>query len=246
LRTVITSQLPDLCKSNPGRYANVLTFEDPKLLQSVCRWHLAVRYLKTGELTVSCGAVGWMVTGEKYMVSVQYAAYRIIAVQKHSARRARARQCRLPFVDSVNALGRLTASDWSKLNLLSCRPKRIINAREKQTLAARVHEFSRARVQHGYRIIHPMQRGSVPVEVADRLGCQCNVVYDWIHRFNERGFATFEQVSKPNGRAPMVRATRLRELVEVDLSICRNGAWLLGRVGPGWPSVLALSSCCWR
>jgi transposase len=44
------------------------------------------------------------------------------------------------------------------------------------------------------------------------------VVYDWVHRFNESGFTTFEQVSNPKGRPPILRAEQLRELVEVALS----------------------------
>jgi transposase len=50
------------------------------------------------------------------------------------------------------------------------------------------------------------------------VGCHFTVAYDWVHRFNATGFAQFEQVPNPRGRPPILRATQLRELVDVALS----------------------------
>jgi transposase len=91
--------------------------------------------------------------------------------------------------------------------------------RERQTLKAKVRDLSlSARVHQRYRIVEQVFNGHSLAETADRVGCHFTVAYDWIHRFNESGFATFEQVSNPKGRPPILRADQLRELVEVALS----------------------------
>jgi len=56
------------------------------------------------------------------------------------------------------------------------------------------------------------------VEAAERVGCHFTVAYDWVHRFNESAFTTFEQVSNPKGRPAILRAEQLRGLVDVALS----------------------------
>jgi transposase len=50
------------------------------------------------------------------------------------------------------------------------------------------------------------------------VGCYFTVAYDWVHRFNDSGFSSFEQVSNPKGRPPILKAEQLRDLVEVALS----------------------------
>jgi transposase len=91
--------------------------------------------------------------------------------------------------------------------------------REKRTLEEKIHDLSlSARVHQRYRIIDQVRRGYRLQETADRVGCHYTVAYDWVHRFNESGFATFEQVANPQGRPPILRAEQLRELVEVALS----------------------------
>ncbi|MFQ5473944.1 MAG: helix-turn-helix domain-containing protein [Dehalococcoidia bacterium] len=78
------------------------------------------------------------------------------------------------------------------------------------TLAARVHQR--------YRIVDLVSRGHSIQESAEWVGCHFTVAYDWVHRFNESGFTTFERVSNPRGRPPILKAEQLRELVEVALS----------------------------
>lgn len=102
------------------------------------------------------------------------------------------------------------------LEHISLRP---LKGREKQVLTAKVRDLSlAARVHQRYRIIEQVQRGYSVAETADRVGCHVTVAYDWVHRFNESGFTTFEQVANPQGRPPILRAEQLRELVEVALS----------------------------
>jgi transposase len=51
------------------------------------------------------------------------------------------------------------------------------------------------RLHRRYRIIAELRQGRASREVADRVGCHPNMVYEWLHRFNASGFATFEQLS---------------------------------------------------
>jgi transposase len=75
-----------------------------------------------------------------------------------------------------------------------------------------------ARVHQRYRVISEVRRGHSVSEAADRVGCHFTVAYDWVRRFNQSAFTTFEQVSNPKGRPPILKAGQLRELVEVALS----------------------------
>ena len=98
-----------------------------------------------------------------------------------------------------------------KLRPLTRSEQRVLRSRLRDlTLSVRVHQR--------YRVIDQVQRGFSLLETAERVGCHFTVAYDWAHRFNESGFATFEQVPNPKGRPPILRAAQLRELVEVALS----------------------------
>lgn len=96
---------------------------------------------------------------------------------------------------------------------------RALTRGERRQLRQRLRDLAlSARVHQRYRIIDELQRGQAPAAVAERVGCHFTVVYDWLRRFNTSGFATFEQVANPTGRPPILRATQLRELVDVALS----------------------------
>lgn len=99
---------------------------------------------------------------------------------------------------------------------LALRP---FTAHEGRVLKAKVRDLSlAARIHQRYRIIEQVHRGHSLSATADRVGCHFTVAYDWVHRFNETGFATFEQAPNPKGRPPILRAEQLRELMEVALS----------------------------
>jgi len=90
---------------------------------------------------------------------------------------------------------------------------------ERRLLAAKLRDLSlAARIHQRYRIIEEVRKGHGIRAVADRVGCHFTVAYDWVQRFNASGFATFEQVSNPKGRPPILKAEQLRELVDVALS----------------------------
>jgi transposase len=96
---------------------------------------------------------------------------------------------------------------------------RLFTPHESRTLKAKVRDLSlSARIHQRYRIVEQVHRGHSLSETADRVGCHFTVAYDWVHRFNESGFSTFEQVANPKGRPPILRAEQLRELIEVALS----------------------------
>lgn len=96
---------------------------------------------------------------------------------------------------------------------------RRLTASEQQHLRAKLRDLSlSARIHRRYRIIDEVRRGRAVVEAAERVGCHFTAAYNWVHRFNESGFATFERVPNPRGRPPILRAAQLRELVEVALS----------------------------
>jgi len=90
---------------------------------------------------------------------------------------------------------------------------------ERRLLEAKLKDLSlAARIHQRYRIIEEVRKGHGIRAVADRVGCHFTVAYDWVQRFNASGFATFEQVSNPKGRPPILKAEQLRELVDVALS----------------------------
>jgi hypothetical protein len=98
----------------------------------------------------------------------------------------------------------MLAQEVSMSKHISLRP---LKPGEKQTLTARIRDLSlAARVHQRYRVVEQVQRGYSLAETADRVGCHFTVAYDWVHRFNESGFTTFEEVANPKGRPPILRA----------------------------------------
>jgi transposase len=96
---------------------------------------------------------------------------------------------------------------------------RRLTKREQRVLQSKLRDLSlSARVHQRYRVIDEVRGGRGIVEAAERAGCHFTVAYDWVHRFNDSGFTTFEQVSNPKGRPPILRSEQLRGLVDVALS----------------------------
>jgi len=96
---------------------------------------------------------------------------------------------------------------------------RRLTAVESRQLRVKLKDLSlTARIHQRYRVVDEVRQGRTLAEAAARAGCHFTVAYDWVHRFNADGFARFERVSNPKGRPPILRATQLRELVDVALS----------------------------
>jgi transposase len=96
---------------------------------------------------------------------------------------------------------------------------RALTRGEQRVLAEKLQDLSMsARVHQRYRIIEEVRKGHSPLETADRVGCHFTIAYHWVHRFNESGFRSFEQVPNPKGRPSILKGEQLRELVDVALS----------------------------
>ena len=102
-------------------------------------------------------------------------------------------------------------ADSGRLRALTRGEHRVLRSKLKdRTLRVRVHRR--------YRVISEVHQGRGAVEVADRVGCHVSMVYEWIHRFNDSGFITFEQVPNPRGRPPIITGLQVRELIDIALS----------------------------
>jgi len=96
---------------------------------------------------------------------------------------------------------------------------RRLTAAEQQVLARKMRDLKLpARIHQRYRIIAAAREGPSVKAAAATVGCHFTVAYDWVHRFNASGFATFERPSNPRGRVPIITSKQLRELVDVALS----------------------------
>jgi transposase len=74
------------------------------------------------------------------------------------------------------------------------------------------------RVWERYRIVDELSSGRSPLEVADRVGCHLTIVYDWLHRFNESGFTSFEAAPNPKGRPATIGSEQIRALIRAATS----------------------------
>jgi transposase len=82
---------------------------------------------------------------------------------------------------------------------------RALTRGERRVLQAKVKDRRlTVRLHRRYRLIAEIARGRSVVEAADRVGCNVTMGYEWVHRFNESGFTTFEQPPNPNGRLPII------------------------------------------
>lgn len=97
------------------------------------------------------------------------------------------------------------------LRRISPSEHRLLQAKlRSRTLSAQFHQR--------YRIVAEATRGYTGVEIADRVGCDADTVYLWLHRFNASGFETFERPTNPYGREPILTSQQVRELIKVALS----------------------------
>jgi transposase len=57
---------------------------------------------------------------------------------------------------------------------------------------------------------------------AERTGITAETAARWVRRFNETGFGSFEAVSKPRSRIPIITGPQIRELIDIALSSPRE------------------------
>jgi len=90
---------------------------------------------------------------------------------------------------------------------------------ERRVLQAKLQDRRLAvRLHSRYRVVAEVARGCSIAEAAERVGCNGTMGYQWVHRFNESGFTTFEQPPNPKGRWPIVTGPQIRELIDIALS----------------------------
>ncbi len=100
-----------------------------------------------------------------------------------------------------------------RLTLRRVRPseRRVLQAKLRTTtLPVRLHQR--------YRIVAEAARGHPGPVIADRVGCDVDTVYVWVHRVTTSGFDTFERPTNPKGREPILTSAQVRALVTVTLS----------------------------
>jgi hypothetical protein len=96
---------------------------------------------------------------------------------------------------------------------------RCMRPTERQLLHAKLRTSTLpVRFHQRYRIVAEAAHGRSASVIADGVACDVGTVYLWIHRFNTSGFETFERVTNPNGRAPILTGPQVRALVKVALS----------------------------
>jgi len=78
---------------------------------------------------------------------------------------------------------------------------RALRRGERRVLQAKVGDRRLSvRLHHRYRVIAEVASGRSMADAADRVGCAVTMAYEWVHRFNESGFTTFERASNPQDR----------------------------------------------
>src|SRR5262245_965459 len=96
---------------------------------------------------------------------------------------------------------------------------RALTRGERRVLLAKVRDRRLAARLHGrYRVIAEVASGCSVAVAADRVGCNVTMVYEWVHRFNESGFTTFEQPPNPKGRLPIITGPQIGELIAIALA----------------------------
>jgi len=96
---------------------------------------------------------------------------------------------------------------------------RALRRGERRVLQAKVGDRRLSvRLHRRYRVIAEVASGRSMADAADRVGCAVTMAYEWVHRFNESGFTTFERASNPQGRPPIITGPQVRELIDIALS----------------------------
>jgi len=96
---------------------------------------------------------------------------------------------------------------------------RRLRGQERRALQAKLRDKKLAvRIYERYRVIAEASQGRAALEIADRVGVHFTTVYDWVHRFNEAGFARFEDVPNPQGRPSSLSSRQVRQLLATALA----------------------------
>jgi Homeodomain-like domain-containing protein len=79
---------------------------------------------------------------------------------------------------------------------------------EQRVLRSKLRDLSLSvGVNQRYRVVDSVRHGFGLKQATERVGCHFTVAYDWVHRFNHSGFASFEKVPTLGASADPVRRT---------------------------------------
>ena len=96
---------------------------------------------------------------------------------------------------------------------------RFLDSGERRWLKAKLQDKTLSvRIYERYRVVAEAAQGRPPGEIADRVGVHFTMVYDWIHRFNRRGFTGFEDAPNPHGRPSSLSSRQVRRLIATALA----------------------------
>jgi transposase len=90
---------------------------------------------------------------------------------------------------------------------------------EKEVLRRKLRDKTMsARVYERYRVIDIAQQGFTAAEITERSGMHFTGIYDWIERFNQHGFAGFDDPPNPHGRPSSLSSKQIREMIKIALA----------------------------
>jgi transposase len=97
------------------------------------------------------------------------------------------------------------------LRKLSKKEKSILDQKlRNKTMTARVYER--------FRVIDLAQQGLTVSQIAERSGMHFTGIYDWVERFNGKGFDGFEDPPNPDGRPTSLSSKEIRQMIKIALS----------------------------
>lgn len=96
---------------------------------------------------------------------------------------------------------------------------RPLRRKERRLLQERLKDKKLSvRIYERYRVIAEAAQGRSVAEITDRVGVHFTTVYDWVHRFNETGFVSFEDAPNPQGRPSSLSSRQIRKLIATALA----------------------------
>lgn len=96
---------------------------------------------------------------------------------------------------------------------------RTLRANERRLLREKLKDKKLSvRIYERYRVIAEAAQGRSVAEITDRVGVHFTTVYDWVHRFNEAGFVSFEDAPNPQGRPSSLSSRQIRKLITTALA----------------------------
>ncbi len=96
---------------------------------------------------------------------------------------------------------------------------RKLSGKEKRVLLEKLRDKTvTARVYERFRAIDIARQGFSVAQIAERSGMHFTGIYDWIERFNNRGFEGFDDPPNPEGRPSILTSKQIRQMIKIALA----------------------------